>query len=261
MTEKCVEQPSSPGEGGREGAEPHPGPTPKEDNADLSGIFAPLPTIDAARHIQRELASRVIPEDRLPWFPPQLIAGADAAYSRDGTRAVGAVAVLRCPDLLLVEVQCAERPVAFPYVPGLFAFREGPVLLAAWKQIRTPPDIVIFDGHGTAHPEGCGLACHLGILLDIPAIGVAERPLGTAAVMPGPGRGGTAPVHIRGRVAGCAVRTRQGARELYVSPGHRISLETAVRVVLATATRYRLPEPLRAAHRAAVECRARFQKW
>jgi len=206
------------------------------------------------------LAARVIREDRLPRSPPQLIAGADAAYSRDGTQVYGAVAVLHCPDLCPVDVQCAERPVEFPYVPGLFAFREGPVLLDAWKQLATRPDIVILHGHGTIHPEGCGLASHLGILLDVPAIGVAERPLGTVAVTPGSARGDTTPVHIGDRVAGCAVRTRAGVREVYVSPGHRISLETAVHIVLATASRYRMPEPLRAAHRHAVECRAKTRK-
>jgi len=213
-------------------------------------------SIKAARRIQREAAAHVILEDRIRWFPPRLIAGADTAYSRDGTQAYGAVAVLRCPDLGVVEVRCAARPVEFPYVPGLFAFREGPVLLDAWKQVRTTPDLVIFHGHGTAHPEGCGLATHLGVLLDVPAIGVAGKPLGTAAVAPGEFRGETLPVIIRGRLAGCAVRTRAGVREVYVSPGHRISLATAVRVVLATATRYRMPEPLRAAHRHAVGCRA-----
>jgi deoxyribonuclease V len=216
--------------------------------------------VEAALQIQREIAARAILEDVFPRFPPQLVAGVDAAYSRNGTRVYGAVAVLRCPDLAVVEVRCAERPVEFPYLPGLFAFREGPVLLDAWEQVRTMPDLVIFHGHGTAHPAGCGLATHLGVLLDLPAIGVAGKPLGTTAVVPGPARGDTAPVRVNERTAGCAVRTRAGAREVYVSPGHRISLGTAVRLVLATATRYRMPEPLRAAHRHAVECRAGMRR-
>ena len=213
-------------------------------------------SIEAARRIQREIAARAVLEDRFTRFPPRYVAGADAAYSRDGTRVYGAFAVLRCPDLAVVEVRCTERPVEYPYLPGLFAFREGPVLLAAWEQVRTTPDLVIFHGHGTAHPEGCGLATHLGVLLDVPAIGVAGKPLGTTAVAPGEFWGATYPVIIRGRPAGCAVRTRTGAREVYVSPGNRISLASAVRLVLATTTRYRMPEPLRAAHRHAVECRA-----
>jgi deoxyribonuclease V len=238
------------------GGWPPPDPTPNENRAVLTVKFPPFSSVDEARRLQRNIASRVILEDRIARFPPRLVAGADAAYSRDGTRVYGAVAVLRCPDLTRVEVQSAERPVEYPYVPGLFAFREGPVLLDAWGQLATRPDLVIFHGHGTAHPEGCGLATHLGFLLDVPAIGVAERPLGSAAMTPGPARGDTVPVRIGGTIAGCAVRTRAGAREVYVSPGHRISHATAVSIVLATATRYRMPEPLRAAHRAAVECRA-----
>ncbi|MDD1656036.1 MAG: endonuclease V [Methanomicrobiales archaeon] len=227
---------------------------------DPIGKLAHPHSVKEARQIQREVGSLAILEDRFPRFPPQLVAGADAAYSRDGTRIHGAVAVLRYPELSPVEVQCAERPAEFPYVPGLFAFREGPVLRDAWTQLRTRPDLVIFHGHGTLHPEGCGLATHMGVLLDVPAIGVAGRPIGTEAVIPGPLRGDTAPVHVGERIAGCAVRTRAGAREVYVSPGHRISLETAVGIVLATATRYRMPEPLRAAHRHAVECRAMREK-
>ena len=238
------------------GGLPPPGPTPDGDSVGPCEEFPFPSSVEAARLIQREIGSRIIREDAFTRFPPRYVAGADAAYSRDGTRVYGAVVVLRCPDLVVVEAQCVELPIRFPYVPGLFAFREGPVLLDAWEQLRTMPDLVIFHGHGTAHPVGCGLATHLGVLLDVPAIGVAGKPLGTAAVIPGEFWGATYPVIIRGRPAGCAVRTRTGAREVYVSPGNRISLATAVWVVLATATRYRMPEPLRIAHRHAVECRA-----
>jgi len=259
MTRKGVERISSWGRA-TGGGWPPPDPTPNEDSV-VPGEKFPFPAkIESARRIQREISFRAVLEDRFTRFPPRYVAGADAAYSRDGTRVYGAVVVLRCPDLAVVEAQCVELPVSFPYVPGLFAFREGPVLLDAWKQLATRPDIVILHGHGTIHPEGCGLASHLGILLDVPAIGVAERPLGTVAVTPGSARGDTTPVHIGDRVAGCAVRTRAGVREVYVSPGHRISLETAVHIVLATASRYRMPEPLRAAHRHAVECRAKTRK-
>jgi deoxyribonuclease V len=227
---------------------------------DLSRHISTPTSLDEGRRIQREIAARVITEDPVPRFPPQFIAGADAAYSRDGIRVFGAMAVLRCPDLSLVEVQCAERPLEFPYVPAMFAFREGPVLLATWRRLTIRPDLVIFHGHGIAHPEGCGLASHLGVLLDTPAIGVAGRPLGTPVAVPGPRRGDTAPVQVDGRITGCAVRTRAGSREVDVSPGHRIRLETAVRIVLSTSTRFRLPEPLPAAHRHAVECRAQFGK-
>ena len=207
---------SSSGKGRRDWAEPPPCPTPREDT--VSSLSQP-PSVDEACRIQRELAARVIPEDRFPCFPPQFIAGADAAYSRDGTRAFGAVVVLRCPDLSQVEVQCAGRPVEFPYVPGMFAFREGPVLRDAWSRLSTRPDLVIFHGHGIAHPARCGLASHLGVLLDVPSIGVAGKPLGTTAVVPGPHRGDMVPISLGGRIAGCAVRTRAGAREVYVSPG------------------------------------------
>ncbi|MDD1654561.1 MAG: endonuclease V [Methanomicrobiales archaeon] len=238
--------------------QPPPGPSPGEDN--LRDLLNSHPPVDEGHRIQQRLTARIIIEDRLPRFPPRFIAGADAAYSTDGSLVFGAVAVLHCPDLSPFEVQCAERKVEFPYIPGMFAFREGPALLDAWRRLRTRPDLVIFHGHGIAHPEGCGLASHLGVLLDVPAIGVAGKPLGIASVNPGPLRGDMAPVSVGGRLVGCAVRTREGAREVYVSLGHRISLETAVRIVLATATRYRLPEPLRAAHRHAVACRAGLGK-
>lgn len=142
----------------------------------------------------------------------------------------------------------AVGPVDFPYVPGLLSFRELPLVLEAWSRLETSPDVVIFDGHGLAHPRRFGLACHGGLLLDLPAVGCAKSllvgdhgPLGTE-------RGATAAIRHEGDVVGMAVRTRTDVRPVYVSVGHRMDLDTAVALVLSVA-RYRVPEPVRAADR------------
>jgi deoxyribonuclease V len=176
-----------------------------------------------------------------------LVAGADAAYDRATDLAFGTVVVCRYPDMDVVEVAERARPVTFPYVPGLLSFREAPVVLDCFRDVRNPVRAVIVDGAGAAHPRGFGLACHLGYALGVPTAGCAKSLLcGEHGPVPEE-YGGRAPILFRGRRVGEAVRTRSGVRPVFVSVGWAISLPAAVRLVLSCRTRYRLPEPTRLA--------------
>jgi deoxyribonuclease V len=188
---------------------------------------------------------------------PARVAGADVAYSAERPRLFAAAVIVALPSLEVIEVSRAERDDQFPYVPGLFAFRELPALLDALAGLNTVPDAVLFDGHGLAHPRRCGLASHAGLWLNLPTIGCAKCVLSGRFHMPGDERGATSPLAIEGEVVGAALRTRPGTMPVFVSPGHLIDVESAVRVVLAATGRYRIPEPLRAAHREAVALRAK----
>lgn len=177
------------------------------------------------------------------------IAGVDVSVQGDVARA--AVVVLRFPELTTLEVAKAEAPVTFPYIPGLLAFREAPAILAACERLQAEPDLFIFDGQGSAHPRRMGIAAHVGLFLDRPTIGCAKSRLsGLHPELP-PQAGSWVPLTDGNEVIGAALRTRAGVKPVYVSPGHRVDLETAVRYVLACCRGYRLPEPCRLAHRAA----------
>lgn len=195
-----------------------------------------------ARALQEKMRGRVV---RRGSIRPALVAGVDASYK--GDRARGAIVVTR--DLVPVEEVTAEGPLTFPYVPGLLSFRELPVLLAAWKKLRTRPEAVIVDGQGLAHPRRFGIACHLGVLLDLPTLGCAKSRLIGTYKEPAAARGSWSPLEDKGERIGAALRTQDGTNVVYVSIGHRMSLATAVRIVLACAPRYRLPEPQRLADR------------
>jgi deoxyribonuclease V len=157
------------------------------------------------------------------------------------------VALFSYPELEPVECAFAVRRVLFPYVPGLFAFRELPLCLAACEKLTTSPDLLMFNGHGYAHPQRFGMACHAGALLGIPTIGVASRPLSGHRADPGCSRGSCAPLKDGEETVGMAVRTREGSRPVYVSAGYRTGLTWAVEVTLAAARDRRIPVPLHAA--------------
>jgi deoxyribonuclease V len=202
--------------------------------------------VDEARAVQASLRRRVVAGDRLG--PVRRVAGVDAAYERAHGRTRAAAAVLELADLAPVEVCTVEHRTRFPYVPGYLAFRELPSLVAALARLRAQPDVVLCDAHGLAHPRRFGLACHLGVVLDIPTIGVAKsRLVGTHGLVPRE-RGRWVPLVDGEEVIGAVVRTRSGVRPVYVSIGHRVGLEHAVALVLRCTARYRLPEPLRQAH-------------
>jgi len=207
-----------------------------------------------AREIQLRLRERVITAPE-PGFSPHLIAGADMSIGRFERRGFAGIVVLETPGLETVATASAAVDVAFPYIPGLLSFRELPAIAAAWERLETRPDVIIFDGQGLAHPRRFGIACHGGVLLDVPAIGCAKSLLVGKHDPLGPERGATAELVDRGEVVGMAVRLRERVRPVYVSVGHRIDLETAVRVVQSAGAGYREPETTRRAHRLVGEMR------
>lgn len=212
----------------------------------------------AAMKLQAQLAPQVIREGDVAERDVRYVAGADVAFDRANGRAVASVVVLSYPRLATVEQVTVEEPISFRYVPGLLSFRETPVLLAAFERLRQQPDLVMVDGHGLSHPRRFGYACHVGLLLDLPTIGVAKsRLVGEAGVVGGI-RGSRANLVAAGEVIGGLLRTRQGVRSIYVSIGHKIGLAAAERWVLSCSAGYRLPEPTRRADRIAGEAKRRM---
>jgi deoxyribonuclease V len=194
--------------------------------------------------LQQQLAPQVI---ETPWVrPPKTVAGLDMSVRGDEVRA--AVVVLQLPDLKISEQAVWHGRVEFPYVPGLLSFREAPAVLRALERLSALPDLLMADAQGRAHPRRFGLACHLGVLLDWPTIGVAKSRLyGVHDPLPAE-RGASSPLRAGREVLGVALRTRTGSNPVYVSIGHRATLAQAVELVLACAPRYRIPEPTRQAH-------------
>lgn len=180
------------------------------------------------------------------------VAGADVAFP-DKSTVLAAVVVLTYPDLEVVERGTIEARCSFPYVPGLLAFREAPALLEALGRLRTAFDLLMCDGQGLAHPRGMGLATHVGILIDEPVLGCAKSVLYGRFEEPPRAKGSSSYMVDRSsRTVGAALRTRDGVRPVYVSVGNRIDLATAIKIVLGCSPRYRIPEPLRLAHKLSV---------
>ena len=176
------------------------------------------------------------------------IGGVDVAYELSTNRACCVITVFSYPDIQLQSHSCFSGEIGFPYIPGLFAFREGPLIEQAFEQLETIPGLLIFDGQGICHPRGIGIASHMGIFLDIPSIGCAKSRLFGTYDEPGLFRGDRSPVYSGRDIIGCVLRTRDSIKPVFVSQGHRASLETAVEMCLACSTRYRIPEPVRLAH-------------
>lgn len=193
-----------------------------------------------------------------PRRPVRLLAAADVAYSRPTHRMYAAVVVVALPSLEVVDRGEAALRARFPYIPGLFTFREVPPLLKAFARLRTLPDALLFDGHGLAHPRRFGLACHAGLLLGKPAVGCAKSRLVGEHAPVGPERGDRAALVLNGETVGVALRTRRGAKPVFVSPGHLADLRWATELVLATTRFFRIPEPLRSAHHATTALRRRL---
>ncbi len=199
-----------------------------------------------AVRIQKELAAEVevLPLDG----SVETVAGIDVSIRGDTAQA--AVAVLRLPELEVVDEAVYRCDVPFPYVPGLLSFREMPAILPALERLATRPDVLMTDSQGLAHPRRFGLACHLGVVLDWPTLGVAKslltgRPQGEL----GAAKGSRVPLEHRGETVGVALRTRDRTNPVYVSIGHRMTLEDAVRLTLDCSPRYKIPEPTRRAHK------------
>lgn len=202
-----------------------------------------------AKAIQLELSKQLILEDRFESI--QRVAGVDVGFENSNTVTRAAVAVLSFPGLELQEQAIARLPTTFPYIPGYLSFREIPAVLEALDKIRQMPDILLCDGQGIAHPRRFGIACHLGVLTDLPAIGVAKsRLIGTHAEVPVE-KGRSVKLYDHEEIIGAVLRTRKNIKPLYISPGHKICLKTALKLVMQCVTRYRLPETTRWAHRLA----------
>jgi deoxyribonuclease V len=204
--------------------------------------------------LQKKLAGRICLQDELP-SRLETVAGVDVSYQRHGELFFAAVVVLRLADLSMVEEVTACRRTTFPYVPGLLSFRELPVVLDAFLRLQKIPDAVLVDGQGIAHPRRLGLASHLGLWLGLPTVGCAKSRLCGEHGIAGRVRGEQVPLVLEGDTVGAVLTTRSDVKPLYVSPGHRISVNGAVELTLRCGGRYRLPEPTRLAHHLANRAR------
>lgn len=200
-------------------------------------------SIEEARTLQERDRDRI--QIRPLGKEPEYVAGADALFS--GDMAFGTVCLFRFPEMRFVEQSSSIEKATFPYIPGYLLFREGPAIVSAVKKMITIPDLILIDGHGIAHPREIGSASHLGLLLDIPTIGCAKAGLTGEFGEPGTRRGSVAEIRHGDRIVGAVLRTRDGVRPVFVSPGHKINLDDSIRIVLRCAGRYRIPEPLRCA--------------
>lgn len=213
-------------------------------------------TVAEARETQERLRASVllIP---IAWDRVRLVGAADVTYIGEKEIVAAAVVVADPGTGEIVEERTATCRTEFPYVPGYLTFREGPAVVAAWRKLRRKPDVMLFDGHGVAHPRRFGVASHLGVVLDVPAVGCAKKRLVGEHGEPGPGRGDWTPLVLDGETVGAVLRTRTGVKPVFVSAGHRADLPSALALVLGLCTKFRLPDPARRAHRLTREIRGR----
>jgi deoxyribonuclease V len=208
--------------------------------------YFPMPTnLEEAKKLQLELREQVIQEDCLEFITT--IAGVDVGFESNYTIAKAAVVVLNFPSLEVKESQIARVNNNFPYVPGFLSFREVPAILAALEKLTPPPDLIMCDGQGIAHPRRFGIACHLGVILDLPTLGVAKSLLVGQHLPLGNDKGDWQYLSSQGETIGIVLRSRTNVKPLYISPGHKISLPKSLDYVLACLTKYRLPETTRLA--------------
>lgn len=202
-------------------------------------------TVTEAKIIQETLRDQVICEDQLNTV--KYVAGVDVGFKDNYTITQAAAVILSFPDLILQESAISTIPTTFPYIPGFLSFREIPAILSALTKLTLIPDLILCDGQGIAHPRRFGLACHLGVLLDLPTIGVAKSLLIGKHAELSLNKGKWTPLTDQGQIIGAVLRSRNNVKPLYISIGHRIGLETAINYVLKCTTKYRLPETTRLA--------------
>lgn len=196
--------------------------------------------------LQQRLRSQIRIE--APAQPFLTIAGADISFNKFEETVYAGIVVLRLDTLETVEEAGVVSTAPFPYIPGLLSFREIPALLEAWQKLTTEPDVVMFDGHGTAHPRRIGIASHAGLFLNRPTFGCGKSVLTGKFSNPAPERGAWSPMTDRGETIGAALRTKNRVNPVFVSPGHLLDLETAIALTLQCDGGYRIPEPTRRAH-------------
>jgi len=189
----------------------------------------------------------------------RLIAGADVSYSKGSDLFFSSVVVLEMTSMDILESATAQGKVKFPYIPGLLSFREAPILIKAFEKIKNIPDVIIFDGQGIAHPRGIGLASHIGLFLDMPAIGCAKQNLVGNYGTVGPEPGDNTPIVFKDEAVGVALRTKRNVKPVFVSPGHKVDILWSVKIVMDACRGYRLPEPTRQAHLLVNKARIRGQ--
>jgi deoxyribonuclease V len=216
------------------------------------------PLYQEALAIQRELQKRVKTENGFREI--NRIAGVDLAQIRGGEQLICGILVYSFPELIEIERSFAIVRVVFPYIPGLLAFREGPAIIETVKQLKTKPDVLMVDGQGIAHPRGCGIASHVGVILDIPSIGVAKKRLYGKFEEPEEVRGDWTELSTHsGKSLGAALRTKDKTRPVFVSIGHKIDLKTSINVTLQCASGFRIPEPTRQADIFVAELKKKIQ--
>ncbi len=206
-------------------------------------------TPQQAIDLQKQMTLDTITDRPLDPDTIKLVAGVDVSVKDDVSRA--AVVVLSYPEMEPVETITVRQPTPFPYIPGLLSFREGPVLTEAFEQVRSEPDVFIFDGMGIMHPRRLGIAAHMGLWLQRPTIGCGKSHLVGKYDPPRDEKGAMSPVMYRGEQLGVVLRTRTNVKPVYISPGHLIDLASAIEIIVRCTPKYRLPEPIRQAHNAA----------
>lgn len=215
-------------------------------------------TRQRAIDIQRDVASRVVLHGNTD--EPRLIAAVDTAYGFGGEHLYASAVVLSFPQLEEVERAYHFGKVTFPYFPGLFYFREGPIMVEALARLKSEPDLIIVHGHGTAHPQRCGIACHIGVNFNKPTVGCARRLLvGTHRPVPDL-KGGQQPILHKGKEIGIAYRTKDKVKPLFISPGHMCDLNFSRDMIVRCLRGFRLPEPLRLAHLLANKYKRKMEK-
>ena len=212
--------------------------------------------VEEAIQIQENLRNRIILEKT--FTEVKTIGGGDVAYSGDRNFLFAAIVVLSFPKMETIDSATAQGEIHFPYIPGLLSFREGPILIKAFQKLKIKPDVMIFEGQGIAHPRGNGLASHMGLWLDLPSIGCTKTPLLNDFACPGPSKGSFELIRNEGKEVGAVLRTKENVKPLFISPGHRIDLQTSIQLILETCHGFRTPEPLRRAHQLSRTIREKF---
>ncbi len=209
-------------------------------------IVGDKPSVARAFDIQKELSKKVI--SKREFGELKTVAGADLSVLTDENKLICGIIMFSYPDLSEIERVYSVSDEKFPYIPGLLAFREGPAIIETFKKLRQKPDLLIIDGQGIAHPRGFGIACHVGVLLDVPSMGIAKKRLYGKYDEPGEKRGSWTPLLSKEEdVIGSVLRTRDGKNPVFVSLGHKIDSDSAREIALECARGYRIPEPTRRA--------------
>lgn len=210
------------------------------------------PTVQEAYQIQKELREKVVSTKEFDVV--RTIGGADLAVLKDENKLLCGIMIFRYPDMEQIERVSTIVEEKFPYIPGLLAFREGPAIIETFRKLKNKPDVLMIDGQGIAHPRGTGIACHVGVLLDIPSFGVAKKRLYGIYEEPGVAKGSFSQLFSKeGKVIGAVLRTRENVKPVFVSVGHKTDLESALEISLACSQGYRIPEPTRRADKYVAE--------